>query len=181
MIISDGAEIRGISEWSATHARIMPQRLFMGNNSHFPVLRLENMGQEDGRYFLSYILPSWSCRQEIKSLFKRGYGSARLDIAPAPFAVRLWGGPKTSNLIYQNCKICLTLWKAICMLHPSFQSSVIHRSVNRSDCGCIYGKTRRISAASATQIESRSLPLVALVRRRNCNREHQLLTRIFNW
>jgi hypothetical protein len=94
MIISDGAEIRGISEWSATHARIMPQRLFMGNNSHFPVLRLENMGQEDGRYFLSYILPSWSCRQEIKSLFKRGYGSARLDIAPAPFAVRLWGAPE---------------------------------------------------------------------------------------
>lgn len=33
---------------------------------------------------------------------------------------------------------------------------------------------------SATQIESRSLPHTVLIHTRSCNREHQLLTCIFN-
>jgi hypothetical protein len=36
------------------------------------------------------------------------------------------------------------------------------------------------AVASATQIESRTLLHAALIHTRSCNREHQLLTRIFN-
>jgi len=106
------------------------------------------------------------------------------DMASAPVAVALRRAPESDKSDISELQNLLDSIKG--NLHAAPLISIERYSQKAQTDGIAIAYTERRAGsvphavASATQIESRSLPRAVSIHTRSCNRERQLLTRIFN-